>query len=570
MIKLAFQAVVLCTVAPGLHAAQAHGACTSTYLGDWFPSTFDPGQFGVGIVAALDASGARIAIGCPGHLQMGQETGAACVIDLTGATPVREDLVAPPSAPSTAYFGGSSIALDSRGETLAVGAPAIGGGALGRAFVYRRTAGQWNLDGQFVGIASDSFGYQVALSGDGLRLVVSAPNRSSGGFTGLVFIYERLSTGWALERTVSGSDTMAWGGYGVAVFGNALALSRDGKVLALRSFASPNEPVPSGAVFMMRDTDVGWVIEKRLQEPVAYTNCCFGSSLALDARGDTLVAGNYADPRAGVTQAGAASIFRYGPNGWAFEAALTSNDPHPNGFFGRSVAINDAGDRLLVGASNHVNNGVMSGAAEEFVATPAGWSFVARHHARVPESGAGFGRSLAMNATGSRWVAGEPTVDLYGTNRGRLHLFEANCMEPEVYCRSQRNTLGCAARISAQGSPSVSSANGFLITAGNVRNQQNGMLLYGANGRAELPWLGGMLCVRPPLRRTPLSNSGGSSAPANNCSGALSIDFNTWASTSTDPDLFAGQHVRAQFYSRDPGAPANLNLSDAIEFYLEP
>ncbi len=570
MIKRVFQAGVLCAAASGLHAAQTHGACPSTYLGDWFPSTFDPGQFGVGRVAALDASADRIAIGCPGYVQMGQETGAVCVIELTGAIPVREELVVPPSTQSTGSFGGTSIALDSRSETLAVGAPAIGGGALGRAFVYRRTPSGWSLDGQFVGFGSDAFGYQVALSGDGQRLIVSAPNRSSGGFTGVVFIYERLANGWALERTVSGSDTMAWGGYGVASFGNALALSRNGQVLALRSFASPNEPIPSGAVFMLRDTDAGWTIEKRLQEPVAYTNCCFGSSLALDARGDTLVAGNYADPRAGVTQAGAASIFRYGPIGWAFEAALTSNDPHPNGFFGFSAALNDSGDRLLVGALNHFNNGVMSGAVEEFVESRAGWTFVARHRARVPELGAGFGRSVAMNATGSRWVAGEPTVDLYGTNRGRLHLFDANCMEPEVYCLSQRNTLGCTPRISAQGAPSASSPNGFLITATNVRNQQNGMLLYGTNGRAELPWLGGMLCVRPPLRRTPLANSGGTPAPANDCSGALSVDFNTWASTSTDPDLFAGQHVRAQFYSRDPGAPANLNLSDAVEFYLEP
>ncbi len=40
-------------------------------------------------------------------------------------------------------------------------------------------------------------------------------------------------------------------------------------------------------------------------------------------------------------------------------------------------------------------------------------------------------------------------------------------------------------------------------------------------------------------------------------------------SRSNEPAL-PGQRVRAQFYSRDVGAPANLNLTDAIEFYLEP
>lgn len=41
-------------------------------------------------------------------------------------------------------------------------------------------------------------------------------------------------------------------------------------------------------------------------------------------------------------------------------------------------------------------------------------------------------------------------------------------------------------------------------------------------------------------------------------------------SLSNDPALFPGQRVRAQFHSRDVGAPANIDLTDAIEFYLEP
>ena len=430
------------------------------------------------------------------------------------------------------------------------------------------------LDGQFIGFGSDRFGSQVALSGDGQRMVVSAPLRSTGsiGQQGALFTYVRHSSGWVLESTVTGADTLSWSGgvYGVAAFGNALALSRDGQVLAARSFASPNEPINNGAVFVMRHTGTGWAVEARLQEPVAYSTCCFGMSLALDARGDTLVAGNYADYRAGI-QAGAASIFRYGPSGWAFETALVPSDPYPNGFFGVSVALNDAGERLLVGALHHFSAGVtMSGAVEEFVDTPNGWQFVERYRSRVPEHNAGFGRTVAMNATGSRWVAGEPTVDYYGTNRGRLHLFETDCTEPAVYCRAQRNTLGCTPSVSGQGTPSASSPSGFVVSLANVRNQQNGMLLYGTNGRAMVPWLGGTLCVQPPLRRTPLVNSAGAPPPANDCSGSLARDFNTWVQTSGDPSLFAGQHVRAQFYSRDPGAPANTNLSDAIEFYLEP
>jgi len=175
-----------------------------------------------------------------------------------------------------------------------------------------------------------------------------------------------------------------------------------------------------------------------------------------------------------------------------------------------------------------------------------------------------------MSATGGAWVTAEPHADQFGPNFGAVHLYEANCLTPQVYCTAQTNSLGCAPAIEAQGTPSVSSSSGFRIAARNVRNRQNGMLIYGTSGRAGLPWLGGTLCVAPPLRRTPLADSGGSSAPANDCSGALVREFNAWALASNDPELFAGQHVRAQFYSRDPGATHNVNLSDAVEFYLEP
>jgi len=60
---------------------------------------------------------------------------------------------------------------------------------------------------------------------------------------------------------------------------------------------------------------------------------------------------------------------------------------------------------------------------------------------------------------------------------------------------------------------------------------------------------------------------GGRRAP--DCSGVLARDFNTWISTAGDPSLFVGQLVRAQFYSRGPGAASPLNLSDAVEFCLE-
>lgn len=171
---------------------------------------------------------------------------------------------------------------------------------------------------------------------------------------------------------------------------------------------------------------------------------------------------------------------------------------------------------------------------------------------------------------GDHWFVSEPWSDAFGPDAGQVHFYENRCLGPSTYCTAQANSLGCTPQVTHNGAASASASSGFTISADSIRNQQNGLLFYGVNERAALPWLGGTLCVEPPLRRTALSNSGGSPASASDCSGVLSLDFNAWAAAANDPALFPGQRVRAQFYSRDVGAPANLNLTDAIEFYLEP
>jgi hypothetical protein len=67
-----------------------------------------------------------------------------------------------------------------------------------------------------------------------------------------------------------------------------------------------------------------------------------------------------------------------------------------------------------------------------------------------------------------------------------------------------------------------------VISASNVLNNKNGLLFYGSNGRNALPFQGGTLCVKTPVRRTPAVNSGGN-PPPNDCTGNFSLDMNSFA-----------------------------------------
>ena len=136
-----------------------------------------------------------------------------------------------------------------------------------------------------------------------------------------------------------------------------------------------------------------------------------------------------------------------------------------------------------------------------------------------------------------------------------------------AYCTSKPNSLGCLPTMSASGASSASASSGFTLSALQVRNQRAGILIYGLHGPATIQYFGATLCVRTPLRRTPVQNSGGSPASTADCSGAFAIDMNAFASGlaggAPAPELtIVNTEVVCQYWSRDPGASFNASLSN--------
>jgi hypothetical protein len=89
-----------------------------------------------------------------------------------------------------------------------------------------------------------------------------------------------------------------------------------------------------------------------------------------------------------------------------------------------------------------------------------------------------------------------------------------------------------------------------------------------------VPFHSGTLCVQPPLSRTPIVSTGGSSSTSN-CSGAVSIDMSAFASGALggnpSPVLTVpGTRVWAQAWSRDPGSTSGTNLSSALSYVVLP
>ncbi|KRT56018.1 FG-GAP repeat [endosymbiont of Ridgeia piscesae] len=138
---------------------------------------------------------------------------------------------------------GYSVAMSADGTTLAVGAPQIANGGAGAVHIFYFAAGSWSL--QQVLTASnagsgDQFGASVALNSDGSTLAVGAnaedsddtgshfSSNGSAPDSGAVYIFTRSGATWNEQTRLKAATTEAGDDFGYAV-----ALSADGNTLAV-------------------------------------------------------------------------------------------------------------------------------------------------------------------------------------------------------------------------------------------------------------------------------------------------------------------------------------------------
>lgn len=138
------------------------------------------------------------------------------------------------------------------------------------------------------------------------------------------------------------------------------------------------------------------------------------------------------------------------------------------------------------------------------------------------------------------------------------------------YCTAGTSVQGCVPSISGEGQPNIAIPDGFDIVVSNVPGQRYGTVFYGFYSFIS-PWAPGspsFKCIANPVQRMGNIPSGGTFGQ---CDGKLLVDFNSWMTTnptSLGSPFVQGQTIRAQGWYRDPSAPGQTNLSDALAFTL--
>lgn len=141
-----------------------------------------------------------------------------------------------------------------------------------------------------------------------------------------------------------------------------------------------------------------------------------------------------------------------------------------------------------------------------------------------------------------------------------------------IYCTPKASSAGCVTSIATTdlASGPVSGAGDYAVTATSVQGGKAGVLFASSSGAAAIPFVDGVLCASPPLKRGPLVFSGGS-GPAS-CDGAYGQVVNDGAVIPLGLDAGPGNSGWYQWWYRDPqNGPGQLGtaLSNAVELGFE-
>ena len=257
-----------------------------------------------GKAVQLSANGNRVAIGCPG--KPGKTDGYVVVYEQQeNTTWVR---MGHPIMGEENGFGGS-LAMSADGSILAIGTVASMSDADERSVrVYNYTENSWILGATLGGESKGYFGWSLDISGDGERLAVATLGLG-GQSPGKLQIFDFNGTKW---ETTSGSDLE--GEY--EGFGDAVSLSRNGQVLAVGSSScSVGGKVRNGCVETFevgKDEEEIW--ELLGSQPLIGVESFdgFGSAVALSADGKILAIGGPGD----ISSSGYVQVLKFENNKW--------------------------------------------------------------------------------------------------------------------------------------------------------------------------------------------------------------------------------------------------------------
>lgn len=321
---------------------------------------------------------------------------------------------------------------------------------------------------------ADKFGLQVAVSGDGSTVLVSALGEDER-YTdpGQAFVFRAEGGEWRQQARFTADEE----DHG-ALFGHSVALNHDGSVglVGCPTGGRTDDAVP-GNVYVVAETDGGWDTETKLTSAVGKHGERFGTAVALAGDGETaLVTSNHLTEEEQKYE-GWAQILTKDGESWTHSDRFTADDREDDDMFGLKADLSADGSTALVGAPEDDNEiGEHAGAGYVFSRSGEGWAQQAK---LVPDGASGYsniGDPVALSADGTEAFLGDWRFDHpTGDGSGAVHVFGVDgstwsqraTMHPETEARTDK--FGNSLAVSADGTTAlVDSAFGYEVSGDHV------------------------------------------------------------------------------------------------------
>jgi hypothetical protein len=350
----------------------------------------------LGVSVAITSDGSRAAVGAKnGDILAQANEGYVAIYKRTGTSWTLEGSVTYSFTAGAGYGLGTSVAINDAGDTVIAGA----GNAI-QSRVFTRVGSTWSIQANL-----SKIGLVCAISENGNTVALGDPYVNNA-----VTVHTRSGTTWSLETTITSAG------------GHSVALSSDGNTLAIGDTIGNSS---KGQVKVYTRTGTTWTLQSTLTDSTGASGDALGTSVALADNGNTLAVGAPQDDISAVTNQGSVVVYTRSGSTWTQAHRLTYSAAAAQDYFGQSVSINGAGDRIVVGTSqDDVGINADRGSLVVFDYASSVWDETTTLLEASGQASDKLGSSVAISDDGNYIVGGAPFDDVTTyTDHGSASIF---------------------------------------------------------------------------------------------------------------------------------------------------
>jgi len=380
-----------------------------------------------GYAVSLSANGNRIAVGAPYNDGNGEDAGHVRVYELHNEQWIQ--VGADIDGPALCNEFGYSVSMNATGDRVAISAR-TNGNNMGTVKVYEYIDNAWSqvhldIDGEANG---DRAGESVSISADGMRVAIGATTNDNNGNqnAGHVRIYEDCGTDWVqLGGDLDGEGEEDRAGVSTALSGN-------GARVAIGAGNNDNNSGDNAGHIRVYEYDAATKDWRQIGQTINGEEAedRSGRVVYMNVDGSIVAVGSPKHDVDGMCNAGHVRIYKYHDDcdewiqlGSDIDGAYTEDR------FGLALAMNYAGDRIVIGGRNFDDMSNLDGEDYGHIKVYQ-YSEIEGDWIQIGEDMTGeaaddkFGFFVTMSADGMRVAAGARGNDENGKGAGHVKVYD--------------------------------------------------------------------------------------------------------------------------------------------------